>query len=84
MATYQYIIKGNFEQIRQAVKIIDRLFRSCYNVYGTRTSYKKTCAIAQLEASWSRLYGYAELHKAIVNKLNRLGYTCENNTIWAE
>ena len=88
MTMYQYIVEGNFEQVRQAVKTIDKMFRRYYNVYGSRTSYKRTYAVVRLEANWSMLYGYgvtyADLHKMLVNKLNRLGYTCANNIIWVE
>ena len=83
---YQYIIEGTYDEIRQAVNVIDKLFRQVYNIYGAYVSYKKTYAIVQVKANWYMNYdvriSYIEIYKRLISKFNRLGYTFSNNIIW--
>ena len=79
MKSYSIRFYGTEEQINQATRIVDHIFRQCYNVYGGKRVYsKKGYCRMKYEAYWHEetFYGYSwkSIWELAEEKLLRLGY----------
>jgi len=75
--TYSIHYYGSEENIRQATRIADHIFRQCYNVYGGKRVYsKKGVCHMNYTAYWNESWhSWSVVYSLIEEKLLDLGYT---------
>ena len=79
MKTYSIHFYGSNDAINTATRIVDHIFRQCYNVYGGRRVYSKnghchmTYTAQWLDSGICR-YSWQDVFDLAEEKLLRLGY----------
>lgn len=89
MKQYSIRFYGTEEQIRQATRIVDHVFRQCYNVYGGKRIYSKKGYCRMIyEAYWKDsglcAYSWVDVYGLATEKLLKLGYEVSCATLGAK
>lgn len=79
MKTYFIRFYGSEEQINNAIRKADHIFRQCYNVYGGRRVYsRKGMCRMSYTANWQESglcsYSWKEVWSLIEEKMLKMGY----------